>query len=72
MLPFRANDIAFMNSVVFGTKANSETPRNFSGIDAPSSTTSTSFTRISAIAAYKSVQVNKTVDDVVLLHSGAS
>ena len=41
MFPFRANEIAFMNSVVFGTRANRVIPRNFSSIPDPSSTTST-------------------------------
>ena len=47
MLPFMANDTAFMNSVVLGTRANSVTPRNFSSIPDPFSTTSTTFTNIS-------------------------
>ena len=50
MLPFMANEMAFMNSVVFGTSAKRVTPRNFSGIPEPSSTTSTTSTRISALA----------------------
>ena len=41
MFPCRANEIAFMNSVVFGTRANKVIPRNFSSIPDPSSTTST-------------------------------
>jgi hypothetical protein len=48
ILPCRAKDIAFMNSVVFGTRANRVTPRNFSSIPEPSRTTSTTLTRISA------------------------
>lgn len=48
MLPFMANEMAFMNSVVFGTSAKSVTPRNFSGMPEPSSTTSTTSTKISA------------------------
>ena len=47
MFPFMANAMAFMNSVVFGTKAKRVTPRNFSGIPDPSRTTSTTSTRIS-------------------------
>ena len=47
MLPFIANEIAFMNSVVFGTSANSVTPKNFSSIPEPSKTTSTTSTKIS-------------------------
>ena len=39
--------MAFMNSVVFGTRANSVTPRSFSGIPEPSKTTSTTSTKIS-------------------------
>jgi hypothetical protein len=42
-----ANDMAFMNSVVLGTKANNVTPKNFSGIPDPSKTTSTTSTKIS-------------------------
>ncbi len=47
MFPVIANDIAFMNSVVLGTSANSVTPRNFSSIPEPSRTTSTTSTSIS-------------------------
>ena len=47
MLPFMAKDIAFMNSVVLGTRANSVTPRNFSSTPEPFSTTSTTSTSIS-------------------------
>jgi len=47
MLPFMANDIAFMNSVVLGTSAKSVMPRNFSSIPDPSSTTSTTSTNSS-------------------------
>lgn len=47
MLPFMAKDIAFMNSVVLGTSAKSVTPRNFSSIPEPFSTTSTTSTSIS-------------------------
>ena len=43
-----AKEMAFMNSVVFGTRAKSVTPSNFSGIPDPSSTTSTTSTKISA------------------------
>ena len=50
MFPFIANEIAFMNSVVFGTSANNVTPRNFSSIPEPSKTTSTTSTKISVIA----------------------
>ena len=50
MLPFIANEIAFMNSVVFGTRANSVTPKNFSSIPEPSKTTSTTSTKISVFA----------------------
>jgi hypothetical protein len=39
--------MAFMNSVVFGTRANKVTPRNFSSMLEPSRTTSTTSTRIS-------------------------
>jgi hypothetical protein len=49
MLPFIANDIAFMNSVVLGTSANSVTPRNFSSMPDPFSTTSTTFTKSSVL-----------------------
>ena len=49
MLPFMANDMAFMNSVVFGTSANKLSPRNFSSIPLPASTTSTTSTSISAV-----------------------
>lgn len=48
MLPLRANDMAFMNSVVLGTRANKVRPRNFSSIPDPFSTTSTTSTKISA------------------------
>jgi hypothetical protein len=44
MFPFRANEMAFMNLVVFGTGANKVIPRNFSSIPNPSSTTSTTST----------------------------
>jgi hypothetical protein len=47
MLPLRAKDIAFMNSVVFGTRANRVTPRNFSSIPEPWRITSTTSTRSS-------------------------
>lgn len=47
IFPFKANDIAFINSVVLGTNANRVTPKNFSSIPEPSSTTSTTPTRSS-------------------------
>jgi hypothetical protein len=47
MLPLMAKEMAFMNSVVLGTRANSVTPKSFSGILDPFSTTSTTSTRIS-------------------------
>ena len=47
MFPFMAKDMAFMNSVVLGTSANNVTPRNFSSMPEPSSTTSTTSTKIS-------------------------
>lgn len=50
MLPVRAKEKAFMNSVVLGTSANKVTPRNFSGMPEPSNTTSTTSTRISVSA----------------------
>jgi hypothetical protein len=49
MLPLRANAIAFMNSVVFGTRAKRVMPRNFSSMPEPSRMTSTTSTRISAL-----------------------
>lgn len=49
MLPLRANEMAFINSVVFGTRANKVTPRNFSSMPEPSRTTSTTSTRISEL-----------------------
>ncbi len=49
MLPFMANEMAFMNSVVFGTSANRVTPRNFSSMPEPSKMTSTTSTKISVI-----------------------
>ena len=47
IFPYMANDIAFINSVVLGTKANRVRPRNFSLIPEPSRTTSTTSTSIS-------------------------
>lgn len=47
MFPFRANDIAFINSVVFGTSAKRVIPKNFSSIPDPVRMTSTTSTRIS-------------------------
>lgn len=47
MFPLMANEMAFINSVVLGTSAKSVTPSSFSGIPDPSSTTSTTSTRIS-------------------------
>jgi len=47
IFPFKANEIAFMNSVVFGTSAKRVTPKNFSSIPEPSKITSTMPTRIS-------------------------
>ena len=41
MFPFKANDIAFINSVVLGTRAKRVHPKNFSSIPDPSGTTST-------------------------------
>lgn len=35
IFPFNANEIAFMNSVVLGTRANKVTPRNFSSMAEP-------------------------------------
>jgi hypothetical protein len=49
MLPFMANDTAFMNSVVLGTSANSVTPKNFSSMPEPFSTTSTTSTSNSVV-----------------------
>lgn len=48
ILPFKAKEKAFMNSVVLGTSANKVIPRNFSSIPEPWRTTSTTSTRISA------------------------
>lgn len=50
ILPLRAKEIAFINSVVFGTSANRVTPRNFSSMPEPCRTTSTTSTRISVEA----------------------
>lgn len=47
IFPFKANEIAFINSVVLGTNAKSVTPRNFSSIPEPLRTTSTTSTKIS-------------------------
>ena len=47
ILPFMAKDMAFMNSVVLGMRVNKVKPRNFSSMATPSSTTSTTSTRIS-------------------------
>lgn len=44
MLPFMANEMAFMNSVVFGTSSKRVTPKNFSSIPEPSRMTSTTST----------------------------
>jgi len=44
MFPFRANEMAFMNSVVLGTSANRVIPKNFSSIPESCSTTSTTST----------------------------
>ena len=49
IFPFIANDIAFINSVVFGTNAKSVNPKNFSSIPDPANTTSTTSTNISAV-----------------------
>ena len=63
MFPLRANEMAFMNSVVFGTNAKSEMPRNFSGMPEPSSTTSTTSTKISKELAC-SVELKAVSSDV--------
>ena len=47
MFPYIAKDIAFINSVVFGTRAKRVIPRNFSSMPEPSNTTSTTSMRIS-------------------------
>ena len=47
MFPLIAKDIAFMNSVVLGTRAKRVIPRNFSSIPDPLRTTSTTSTRSS-------------------------
>jgi hypothetical protein len=47
MLPLIAKDMAFMNSVVLGTRAKRVIPRNFSSIPEPSRMTSTTSTRSS-------------------------
>ena len=44
MFPFMAKDMAFMNSVVLGTKAKRVIPRNFSSIPEPFKITSTTST----------------------------
>jgi hypothetical protein len=51
IFPFIAKLIAFRNSVVLGTNANSVMPRNFSSMSEPSRTESTVSTRISAMMA---------------------
>jgi len=67
IFPFMANDMAFMNSVVLGMRVNRVNPRNFSSIATPSSTTSTTSTRISDCQLYPSISdipaimANKTV-----------
>ena len=44
IFPLRANEIAFMNSVVLGTSANKVIPKNFSWIPESLNTTSTTST----------------------------
>lgn len=49
MFPLSANEMAFINSVVFGTRAKRVIPRNFSSMPDPSRTSSTTSTRISEV-----------------------
>ena len=72
MLPFSAKEMAFMNSVVFGTSANRMTPSSFSEMPEPLRTTSTTSTKISAMTAYRTVQVSSTVALLARLQFGAS
>lgn len=88
MFPFKANEMAFINSVVFGTRANSVTPRNFSSIPESLRTISTTSTSNSvkfyqlrsdpstiyspAMIAYNAVHPSKTLALVVRLQEGAS
>lgn len=58
IFPFRANEIAFMNSVVLGTSANKVIPKNFSSIPEPFSTTSTISTRSSSALINQRPQQN--------------
>jgi len=58
MFPLRAKDMAFMNSVVLGTRAKIVIPRNFSSIPDPSRTTSTTSTRISVQESERGVRVS--------------
>lgn len=60
------------NSVVLGTRAKRVIPRNFSSMSTLSSTTSTVFTRISAMMAYKRVAPSRITALFVLLQFGAS
>lgn len=72
MLPFSAKEMAFMNSVVFGTSANRMTPSSFSEMPEPLRTTSTTSTKISAMTAYRTVQASSTVALLARLQFGAS
>jgi hypothetical protein len=61
IFPFRANEIAFMNSVVFGTRANRVTPRNFSSMPEFSKITSTTSTNSSGHRGYKDPSLQKSI-----------
>lgn len=52
--------MAFMNSVMLGTRANNVKPKNFSSMATFSMTKSTVCTRISAMIEYSNVQPNST------------
>lgn len=61
IFPFKANEIAFMNSVVFGTRANRVTPRNFSSMPESSKITSTTSTNSSGHRGYKHPSLRKSI-----------
>jgi hypothetical protein len=72
MFPFMANEMAFKNSVVLGTSANSVIPKNFSSMLEPTKIESTVLTRISAITAYASVADSRMAELFARLQFGAS
>lgn len=72
MLLYIAKEMAFINSVTFGTNANMVKPKNFSSMCMCSTTGSTESTKISAMAEKRTVQANNTKALLALLQFGAS